>query len=128
MPRHVGAAAAVIDEQPDQQVSGADHVLVGDRGIERFFADVNGGLELDAVAAGGIIRLVPGAHRGQNLGDVDGFLGGGAVDLQQRIAVLEAGLGGRAVGIDVQGLHAARRDRPRPRRRRPGGTCVVAGN
>ncbi|MGA2576553.1 MAG: hypothetical protein ABSH24_11075 [Bryobacteraceae bacterium] len=106
MPRHVGAAAPVVDEQADQKIRRADHILVGDSGIERLFPDVDGGLELDASPDGDILRLVPRSHGGQNLGNVNGLDGGGAVDLQQRIAVLETGFGGWPIRIDVQGFHA----------------------
>src|SRR5579862_105682 len=103
----MGAAPPKINEQSDQEIRRAYYILIGDGGVQWLLADVYRRLEFDSVAAGGIFRLVPGAHGRQDLGYVDGLGGGGAVDLQQRVSVLETCLGSRTIGFHMQGLDAA---------------------
>ena len=104
MLRLVGAAAAEIDEQPDDQVGEAHHVLVDDRPIERHLAD-DQSLDgyPDAAANHGVVGLIPEADSGQDLGDLDGLLDRDAADLGEPVAFVDSGFRPRTPVRNAQG-------------------------
>ena len=103
----VRAAAPEIDEQADDQVRKADRVLIQHGAIHRHLADnqaLNG--DLDAAAHHQVVGLLPDPYIHQRLGDFYGFADIQAPDTLQAVALVDAGFAGRAVGRNIQRLHA----------------------
>ena len=102
--RLVGAAAAEVYEQPDDQVGEADHVLVDHRPIERHLTDnqsLNG--YPHAAADDGVVGFVPEADSGQYLGYLDSLPDRAAADFREAVAFVDAGFRSRAPVRNAQG-------------------------
>ena len=106
--RLVGAAAAEVDEQADGQVSQSHQVLVHAGAVERRFAHQHVGGELHPSAAELVFGFAPRAEARQHLRDIQGVVGGDALDALQTVAGPHSGIAARAVGSHLQGLYAAR--------------------
>ena len=107
MPRLLRAAPPEVDEQPDHQVSRPHRVLVEDRPVQRLLGHHQRRGQFHAAALQPILRLAPCADAYQDLGHIRGLFDRDAVDIQQPVGLVDAGIPARAAGFHVQRFHAA---------------------
>src|SRR5438309_7611952 len=112
MPRFLRGPAPEIDEQSDDEIPGADQVLINDGWVERHSRDDDAGLELNPAALDAIVGLVPYPDCRQRLRDVDGFLNRKGIDFAEDVAGPHPGVIGAAVTRDAERLDARCAVRP----------------
>src|ERR1700688_2086552 len=99
------ADPAVVDEQSNQQIDYAHHVLVIHRAIDYGLAHHYVRWKLHVAATDQVFRLIPNDDVLQDLGNVGGFADGISGDLKQDVPVADSGVLGFATRGNVQGDH-----------------------
>jgi hypothetical protein len=106
----LSAAAAVIDEEPNQKVHSAQNILIEHRGVSRDFAYDDGGFDRYSAMFHGVSGPAPGTQPRQYGRDVERAVDRHALNAIQAIAGVDIGFGlaRRAARRHVERLYAAR--------------------
>ena len=108
-----GVRTAKINEKSDEEIDGADGILIIDGGIGDVFADDDVGAEGDAIAANGVEGGGPASDGLEEAGDLVCFADGEIVDLGEHVAGADALVGGGTAGRDLEGVDGAAAIDPR---------------